>query len=91
VILRDYRFLTVENDDERRQLLFVGFADSSGKVEANTRLSARRAGSVRDALEFEHLRASAIGRGEEVRPSGLLFENPRSRRVDVYFCDPDAQ
>jgi hypothetical protein len=93
-IARRYPHLVNGVDNENRQLLLVGYTDSTGNAAVNLGLSRRRANAVRDALDLPRLRAAAIGRGEEVdaveRGSGILLENPLSRRVDVYYCDPSA-
>jgi hypothetical protein len=94
LVRKSYPHLAPAAHDETGQLLFVGYTDSTGNAAANTRLAGKRAASVRQAIGISDLRASAIGRGEEVdavRPaSGLLLENPLSRRVDVFYCDPEA-
>jgi phosphate transport system substrate-binding protein len=72
---------------QNRQVLLLGFADSTGRVEKNLELSRRRAHSVERELRSEGIRVGAVeGFGAELPVAGNDTEEGRekNRRVEVW-------
>jgi outer membrane protein OmpA-like peptidoglycan-associated protein len=70
-----------------KQVEISGHTDSSGSDQYNLRLSAQRAGAVRDFLlskgGLDPERVTAVGRGEEQPVDKAKPEDPINRRVEV--------
>lgn len=78
-----------------KQILVVGYADSTGPVVSNVAVSNRRASTVATFLRQElgqDIAVSAIGRSETSLAGdfrrGDLYEAAASRRVDIRLCYP---
>ncbi len=78
-----------------KQILVVGYADSTGPVVSNVMVSNRRANNVATFLRQElgdDITVSAIGRSETSLAGdfrrGDLYEAATSRRVDIRLCYP---
>ncbi len=78
---------------ENRDALVEGHADNTGRADYNLELSARRAGSIRDALvEFgvaeSRLRADGYGSNFPVASNDTAEGREKNRRVEIVILNP---
>lgn len=86
------RIATLLADYPALSLRIEGHSDSSGRADINQRLSAERAGAVREALiergiGGERMRAEGLGSARPIADNATADGRARNRRVEVYVIE----